>query len=89
MVSSVGARTGGLGRAACGANIDTHAAPDETHAAARPARPAGVGTRHDADRWTDATTDKSDTCDARRDRDMDRGRARGPVWPVTMKIKKR
>ena len=40
----------GLGRAAGGANTDTHAAPDETHAAARPARPAGMGTRHDADR---------------------------------------
>ena len=34
MVSSVGARIGGLGRAARGANTDTHAAPDETHAAA-------------------------------------------------------
>ena len=35
MVSSVGARIGGLGRAARGANTDTHAAPEETHAAAR------------------------------------------------------
>jgi hypothetical protein len=34
ILSSVGARTGGLGRAARGANTDTHAAPDETHAAA-------------------------------------------------------
>ena len=34
ILSSVEARTGALGRAARGANTDTHAAPDETHAAA-------------------------------------------------------
>jgi hypothetical protein len=56
ILSSVGARTGGLGRAARGANTDTHAAPDD---ARRRRRPAGAGTRqHDAEPpATDATTD--------------------------------
>ena len=62
MVSSVGARIGGLGRAARGANTDTHAAPEETHAAARGAAGA-AGWRW---AWARAAIDSTAMCDRKR-----------------------